>query len=209
MPPTTFVRTVCLAAALTAFAAITFGPAPAAAADREGVFAVEGVGQTACREYVQARQAKSSKYYNYGGWIEGYLSAYNQVSEDTYDITPFEGIDLIAALVNGFCQANPDAPFFQAIASMVRELRVHRLKERSEPITVEADGKSVKLYTIVLERAQRALKEAGFYDGAIDGAYGPNTRQALEAFQADRGIEQSGLPDQVTLLRLLRSPPTQ
>jgi hypothetical protein len=187
------------------FATLALHAQPAGAADSDGTFAVEGVGQTACREFVTAAKERSAKYYNYGGWIEGYLTAYNQVSDDTYDVTPFEGIDLLAALLRGFCTNNPDVPFFQAISSMVRELEPHRLKVRDEPVTTEAGGKQVMVYTTVLKRAQQALAEAGFYDGGIDGAYGPRTRDAFKAFQAAEGLEQTGLPDQVTLLRLLRA----
>lgn len=198
------VRAAWLVAAALLVAVVPAGPMPAVAEDESGTFAVEGIGQTRCSDYVQAREKRGQRYFNYGGWIDGYLTAYNHHTADTYDITPFENIDLLATVLGRFCQRHPEVPFFQAIASMVEELKPHRLRERGEPVTVEADGKEVTVYRIVIARVQDALSTSGYYDGAIDGAYGPKTREAIEAFQADRGLPQTGLPDQVTLLRLLR-----
>lgn len=36
---------------------------------------------------------------------------------------------------------------------------------------------------------QKALQYFGYYDGSIDGIYGPLTEQALESFKKDRGLE--------------------
>lgn len=41
-------------------------------------------------------------------------------------------------------------------------------------------------------RAQRALAEKGFYQGDIDCALGPNTRHAIERFQAENGLHVDG-----------------
>ncbi len=40
---------------------------------------------------------------------------------------------------------------------------------------------------------QKALKNAGYYQGAIDGKIGPNTREAVKAFQRDNGLEADGV----------------
>ena len=40
---------------------------------------------------------------------------------------------------------------------------------------------------------QSALRSFGFYDGAIDGAVGPGTRDAMAAWQADNGYFASGI----------------
>ncbi len=51
-------------------------------------------------------------------------------------------------------------------------------------------------------RTQGALEELGFYDGGLDGAYGPQSRRALTRFQEARGLEVTGLPDDRTLMEL-------
>ena len=39
---------------------------------------------------------------------------------------------------------------------------------------------------------QKALKNAGFYSGAIDGKLGPKTKKAIEAFQKAKGLKADG-----------------
>jgi len=40
---------------------------------------------------------------------------------------------------------------------------------------------------------QKALKKAGYYNGAIDGKVGPGTRDAIAAFQRDNGLTADGV----------------
>ena len=39
---------------------------------------------------------------------------------------------------------------------------------------------------------QKALKNAGFYAGSIDGKLGPKTRKAVEEFQKSKGLKADG-----------------
>ena len=39
---------------------------------------------------------------------------------------------------------------------------------------------------------QRALKDLGFYEGAIDGKVGPKTLAAIKSFQAEKGLKIDG-----------------
>jgi murein L,D-transpeptidase YcbB/YkuD len=49
---------------------------------------------------------------------------------------------------------------------------------------------------------QRALKKAGYYNGAIDGKVGPGTRDALAAFQKDNGLTADGVCGRGTWAKL-------
>lgn len=49
---------------------------------------------------------------------------------------------------------------------------------------------------------QEALKNAGYYNGAIDGKIGPNTRKAIRAFQKDNGLTVDGVVGRGTWKRL-------
>jgi putative peptidoglycan binding protein len=54
----------------------------------------------------------------------------------------------------------------------------------------------------VLENVQIALRDAGYYNGAIDGLIGPQTRAALRAFQRDNGLIVTEAVDEPTLAAL-------
>ena len=45
---------------------------------------------------------------------------------------------------------------------------------------------------------QAALREAGFYNGNIDGKVGPQTVSAISAFQRSQGIKADGIVGRVT-----------
>ncbi|HEY1582742.1 MAG TPA: peptidoglycan-binding protein [Chthoniobacterales bacterium] len=54
----------------------------------------------------------------------------------------------------------------------------------------------------VIENVQVALRDAGYYPGAIDGLVGPQTRAALAAFQQDHGLIVTEAVDEPTLVTL-------
>lgn len=45
---------------------------------------------------------------------------------------------------------------------------------------------------------QRALRQAGYYSGAIDGVFGPLTEKAVKNFQRDHGLKVDGITGPVT-----------
>jgi outer membrane murein-binding lipoprotein Lpp len=49
---------------------------------------------------------------------------------------------------------------------------------------------------------QRALKKAGYYNGAIDGKVGPGTRDAISSFQKDNGLTADGVCGRGTWAKL-------
>jgi peptidoglycan hydrolase-like protein with peptidoglycan-binding domain len=53
-----------------------------------------------------------------------------------------------------------------------------------------------------VERLQRRLARFGFAPGAVDGAYGPRTGAAVEAFQMLAGLKQTGRADAKTVAAL-------
>lgn len=55
---------------------------------------------------------------------------------------------------------------------------------------------------------QRLLRNKGYYDGTIDGVYGPTTRQAVITFQRDLGLTPDGIVGSRTL-QALRSNETE
>jgi Putative peptidoglycan binding domain len=53
-----------------------------------------------------------------------------------------------------------------------------------------------------IRQAQEALKNQGHDPGPIDGVMGPQTRQALRAFQSSNGLKQTGMLDAETKQKL-------
>lgn len=53
-----------------------------------------------------------------------------------------------------------------------------------------------------VREVQQALKEKGHDPGPIDGVMGPNTRQALRAFQKEENLKGTGTLDQDTAQKL-------
>lgn len=53
-----------------------------------------------------------------------------------------------------------------------------------------------------VEEIQRVLKERGLFTGEITGYYGEQTRQAVNKFQKQQGLTQTGIADEATLKRL-------
>jgi hypothetical protein len=49
-----------------------------------------------------------------------------------------------------------------------------------------------------LRQAQKHLQEAGFTPGALDGMLGPQTREALQQYQAKHGLPKTGELDEAT-----------
>jgi peptidoglycan hydrolase-like protein with peptidoglycan-binding domain len=56
--------------------------------------------------------------------------------------------------------------------------------------------------TEVVREAQTKLQHDGFYNGPIDGIVGPETRQALAAYQQRQGLQQTASLDPPTLERM-------
>ena len=53
-----------------------------------------------------------------------------------------------------------------------------------------------------VRQAQSELKREGLYDGRVDGIVGPDTTQAITAFQQREGLQQTALLDRATRDRM-------
>ncbi|KJS03284.1 MAG: hypothetical protein VR65_02665 [Desulfobulbaceae bacterium BRH_c16a] len=55
---------------------------------------------------------------------------------------------------------------------------------------------------IDVKELQKALADAGYNPGPIDGLMGKKTRAALTRFQKDNNLEPTGLLDEATMIAL-------
>lgn len=56
-------------------------------------------------------------------------------------------------------------------------------------------GEPANLRGGVVSHVQRELQARGYYDGPIDGAFGPEVSDAVRRFQKDHGLTITGVVD--------------
>ncbi len=168
-------------------------------------FAVKGAGRVSCARFLEERSKRSAAYRLFGGWRNGYLSAIKFLDKDTFDIAPWQRTDTLAAALASYCTKFPREPFYAAVIRMERSLRPARLQEPSKTLELEHDGKPLLIYVAMLKRAQTVLREAGHFKGESHGLFDSATQASLKAFQRAQSLKETGMPDQVTLYRLLHS----
>lgn len=83
----------------------------------------------------------------------------------------------------------------QEIAQLERDLR------RQETGSYGRSGSS-GLSTPSTSQIQKALKNAGYYKGSIDGKIGAKTQEAIMKFQKDNGLKADGKVGQMTWAEL-------
>jgi len=179
--------------------ALTCVSAPIFAADAAGHFAVRNAGMATCQQFLDEKAAMSPKFNLYMGWIDGYISAANQFSKETFDFIPWGNTPFLATLLENFCKKNPETRFYVAVNKLVAAMAGKRLTTESPMVETVNDGHKTYIYQVVLKEVQGYLKADGFYQGTPDGNFGPETRDALLAFQKANKLKETGLPDQITL----------
>jgi len=179
-------------------------PAAGWAADDAGRFAMKGAGLLPCGVYVRERERRSNAYYLIGGWIEGYISAYNRFAEATFDMLSFETSELLLAVIDEHCRSNPNDPLHGVLDGMLAKLAAQRIRSESPRVEIVEGERRTRLYRETVRRVQAALAGRGLYHGEVDGRFDDATRSAVIALQSDLGFETTGFPDQTTLWRLLR-----
>ena len=58
----------------------------------------------------------------------------------------------------------------------------------------------------IITDIQRELARRGYYDGRVDGLYGPRTDGAIRDFEQATGLQPSAQPDEALLQAITRSP---
>lgn len=76
------------------------------------------------------------------------------------------------------------------------------VKHRETDTLVQPANAPIEITPSVIKAAQQKLEEKGYSAGPADGRMGPQTRAAIEKFQADQNLSQTGKLDQKTLAAL-------
>ena len=187
------------------FLALLCLPLAATAADDKGQYAIRGASLITCGVFSQEHAARGDLSKIVASWVDGYVTAINQTTPDTYELLSFESTELIMQVVDRHCRLHPNDRVFAVVNKLFEQIRDDRLSTKSDKITIEKDGREARHYVALIERVQRKLRTAGHYRGKIDGQFGPGMSSAIAAYQKSVGFEPTGFPDQATLWRLLRS----
>ncbi|WP_233352280.1 peptidoglycan-binding protein [Glycocaulis alkaliphilus] len=135
----------------------------------------------------------------------GYRDGYTYLRHGSFEPAP-TALDLA---MQNWRRASDWGRVFGAQASLMaqRRLQAHTVQCQSS-----LDGSSLRRISrfgpdgigevIRLSLRQRALASLGYHSGAVDGYYGPETREAVRGFQRELGFDETGAltPRQTTLL---------
>lgn len=133
-------------------------------------------------------------------WLTGYMTAHQRLMPDTFDLTPWQTVPVLLSLLRQFCAANGEKNVEAGAQQLVGYLRANALKEPAEVVSVGNGKNLVLLYVPVVAEVRRKLGEAGHPAGpSIE-----DLTAALRDYQADKGLPETGLPDQRTLATLLQ-----
>lgn len=180
---------------------------PISAATSDDAFAVRGIGAQSCArltEALETDQADAARQ-TLSAWMAGWISHANRQTEDHFDVFPIQDLPGSAQIVGMLCKENPEALIDTVVSSVVTALIDQDGSAGSDMITVEAGGRKAILRAGVLKRAQEELVSLGMLEEEMaDGTFGPASEAAFSAFQKDRKLGETGLPDTATLYLLLQ-----
>ncbi len=182
-----------------------FAGASAHAADDSGNFAIKGGGQQSCSALATAYDTKSSDLALYAGWVDGYLTGINQYTAQTYDMAAWQTSETLLAMTYAVCKQLPsDKRVIDGFVEVVRAIQSGRIAKMDTLIALVHEGKGTATYASVIIKMKDRLKSLGFDPGSTDDSFDAQTASALSAFQKDKGLDPSGLPDQQTLYVIFR-----
>ena len=94
----------------------------------------------------------------------------------------------------------------QALESKVGMLETDTSSSGSASILSGSEmiEKGVSADTMSKKQIQKALKNAGYYDGVVDGKIGPKTRAAIMEFQNNMELKADGIAGRNTKEKLLK-----
>jgi peptidoglycan hydrolase-like protein with peptidoglycan-binding domain len=87
-------------------------------------------------------------------------------------------------------------------AAVALEMSWLRLFSDAGCLTDEQQKQATRAVTDYTTALQKSLREAGYYDGEVDGVYGPETVDAVESLQEAHGLPSTGTVDAATAAAL-------
>ena len=101
------------------FAGLSFA---SQARDFENAYAVYGAGSQSCSVYLQVMQKGGAEQDVFIDWITGYLSAFNVIVPNTYNILGDMEFPTVQTWLQGHCQKYPNELLINAVARLTEIL---------------------------------------------------------------------------------------
>ena len=171
-------------------------------ADSNTLYSAKSVATLDCEQFLNAREKGGEAYVLYGGFIGGYVTAYNRYVPATFDISPWQTADTLANMLAHYCEDHRQENFGSAMGKLITILKADRLQAGSEKYLVENGEHSAAIYRETLRDVLQRLLADELYRGTADDDYNQRVTAALEAFQKANGLPVTGVPDQATLFRI-------
>ena len=183
-------------------------PLDSGAVDKDGKYAVRGVGSSKCSQMVSAIDSKDEKMRKdavllYTSWLNGYMSYVNRIEKDTYDIVPLADSSHLLAVILGQCRNNPDTLAEVISAQVIGVLSKAKVASESPLVNLTVGDQKGSFRKATLTVLQEKLIAIGHLKGKADGDFGAGSQQALKAFQKAEKLKETGFPDPDTLMRAL------
>jgi hypothetical protein len=114
-----------LALALLAFTAFLV-VGSSSAVDATGAYYVYDT--TSCGQLVSDRQSNPSRSFADKTWAAGYLTAYNRLAKDNFNITGTTDLESVMLWLDGYCRANPLSSLPDGMSALTDSLYPTRQK---------------------------------------------------------------------------------
>ena len=83
---------------------------------------------------------------------------------------------------------------------------IRRVEPAAGPAPAKAASPAARSPGEIITDIQRELSRRGYYDGPLDGLYGPRTDTAIRDFEHATGLKPSTQPNEALLQAIIRSP---
>jgi len=103
-------------------------------------FTVVGYGNVSCSAWKDARHTRDAQLLGYSGWLEGYVTAFNQWGDAgrSKNVMGKFQIEALEVGIDNYCIVHPSDQLLDAAAIIVRHLLVRQIDQE----TIEAIGKA-------------------------------------------------------------------
>lgn len=176
--------------------------------DTAGKFAVRGIGGQPCSVWIGLtdstdQAARRDGILAFQSWIAGYVSAFNRLQPESYDVVPFLDMINVLAITMNECRVTPDELAENTVARVVGAFAKARVTEESPVVMVPDAGAEKPYRQATLQLAQQKLVDLGYLDSVPDGVIGPATTQAVTLYQSENGLTATGELSVDTMFQLL------